>query len=77
MLALASRNAMVLKWLCELAAIHAEHPSIFYNWVCTDYAKAFGLPRDEIVLDYITDKESLEWFWKAYHESVVAFDNRS
>jgi hypothetical protein len=59
----AQRNALAVKWLCAL-------PSYTAHFVAQEYANWAKIPVREVVLDYITDQESLDWVWARYERDI-------
>jgi hypothetical protein len=65
LLALASRNAMILKWLRELTPLVAK-------LIAREYAEKMGLPFGEVegALDQLTDAADLDWLWTRYEKDI-------
>ena len=70
LIAKASRNAMILRWLRYFAERTDNSGIAIRSRIQMNYAKWADMPIDEVVLDYITDEKSLDYFWK-HHENVI------
>lgn len=76
LVALASRNAMILKWLRELDENRDGMNPIRARRTARDYAKAFGMPLCEVehALSHLTDPASLDFMWAHYKSDIRAAD---
>lgn len=71
LLALASRNAMILKWLRELS----QKPLVS-ALIEREYAEHTGFPLDDVkgALEYVTDAPGLDWLWSRYEKDIKDAD---
>jgi len=76
LIALASRNAMILKWLRELDENRDGMNPIRARRTARDYAEAFSMPLHEVehCLSYLTDPASLDFMWANYRSDIKAAD---
>lgn len=76
LLALASRNAMILLWLRDLDESKRDMDPIIARAVARQYADATGMPLCEVegALSHLTDSASLDWLWTHYEADIRAAD---
>lgn len=73
LLALASRNAMIRRWLQELRERDDFTGRALFGVVSRDYAGFLNIPDapfDEVALEDATDRASLEYLWVRWEDHI-------
>lgn len=73
LLALASRNAMIRRWLIELHDRDDFTGRTLFGVASRDYAKWLGMPdapTDEVALEETVDGESLNYLWGRWEDHI-------